>query len=344
MRVPAPRWRLFVLTVVGCLAVAVGGFVTSTATAVSPTAPVKMILTSISSGVTAPTGTPTGAVPRVLVQASGTATTPPANSLFTVQVNFYDALGNPASFSKDTALSISTPSGTLTTSTGVAPAGADHATITTSLATPANQVSLTVVAGSKKTGLTASSSDGTAAFTFIDGSQIPDQRFDVLSELHEPTPVGAGGTTAIGGDDDSCTNATSTRPVCGILSLPLGASSDVVMSLGACDATYAACGSNKGAVVQALADLGPGYTLTSPATLIVKCDKALCGGGAIQNVHLEFSLLGNDSLHQAESCPAKNTLGAGQDACVDYVQSKRDGSGDTYLYLLFDQDMRTSVG
>jgi hypothetical protein len=30
--------------------------------------------------------------------------------------------------------------------------------------------------------------------------------------------------------------------------------------------------------------------------------------------------------------------------CVDYVQSKRDGSGDTHLYLLTDRDMRTGIG
>jgi hypothetical protein len=30
--------------------------------------------------------------------------------------------------------------------------------------------------------------------------------------------------------------------------------------------------------------------------------------------------------------------------CVDYVQSKRDGSGDTHLYLLTDQDLRGGIG
>ena len=42
--------------------------------------------------------------------------------------------------------------------------------------------------------------------------------------------------------------------------------------------------------------------------------------------------------------PRKNTIGADQVACVDYVQSKRDGSGDTYLYLLLTRDARVSVG
>ena len=342
------RWRVFVLVLVGCLSVGIGGFVTGTATGVSPTAPTRMILTSITSGVSAPAGTPTGAIPRVLVQASGTASTPPATSLFTVQVNFYDSSGNPASFTKDTALTISTPSGTLTTKSGVASAGAVQASITTSLVTPANQVSLTVLAGGRRDGLTASSSDGSDAFTFIDGTQIPDQRFDVLSELHAPTTIGPdGGTTGIGGDSaDTCANATSANPVCGVLTLPFGSTSDVVLSIGACDASYAACGSAKGAVVQALANLSdPRYSKTAPATLVVKCDKSLCGTGAIQKVHLNFTLSGNGTLDQAAlACPAKNTIGPDQIACVDYVQSKRDGSGDTHLYLLFAQDMRTSVG
>jgi hypothetical protein len=30
--------------------------------------------------------------------------------------------------------------------------------------------------------------------------------------------------------------------------------------------------------------------------------------------------------------------------CVDYVQSKRDGSGDTHLFLLTDRDLRGGIG
>jgi hypothetical protein len=323
MRAPAPRWRLFVLSLVACLAAATGGLVTATATATSPTAPVTMEITSITSPLTAPAGTPAGAIPYVLVQAGGQ---------FTVHVSFFDASHLPASFNNDTTLSITSNRGTLTPSTGVAPKGATSVDLTTSLGSAANQVSITVkVAGGPSKGLSATSS--------------PDQLFDVVSELHAPVSIGPNGLAGIGGDDDSCTNATRTNPVCGILTLPFGATSQVVLSLGVCDATYAACGSSKGAVVQALADLsGLGYSKTAPATLIVKCDKSLCGGGAIQDVHLEFSLGGNTALGAAPACPAKYTIGADQTACVDYVQSKRDGAGDTHLYLLFDQDMRTSVG
>jgi hypothetical protein len=167
--------------------------------------------------------------------------------------------------------------------------------------------------------------------------------FDVVSRYKVDSSNS--GTTGIGGDSaDTCANATFDSPVCGILLLPSGANTSVVMSLGACDKTYARCGSTRGAVVQALANLTGLYSPTSPATLIVKCDKSLCGTGPIQNVKLNYSLSGNGTIDQvAGACPAKNTLGTAP-ACIDYVQSKRDGSGDTHLYLLFDQDMRTSVG
>ncbi len=151
-------------------------------------------------------------------------------------------------------------------------------------------------------------------------------------------------SAGIGGDDNSCTQATTANPVCGVLVLPYGAPSGVLLSLGACDTTYAKCGSTKGAVVQALVDLSGGsYSKTSPATLVVKCDKSLCGGGAIQNVHLNFSFDGNTPLAPASACPAKSTVGPDQEACVDYVQSKRDGSGDTHLYLLFARDLRGGI-
>lgn len=336
---PVRRWRVLVLGVLGCLTIAVGGFVTTSANAVSSTAPVRMVLTGITSGNTAP-GVPGTAVPNVLVQAGGA---------FTVHVAFYDASGNPAAVNNNTTLVISSASGTLSPSTFKVSPAAASADLVTSLGTAVNQVTLTVkVKGGPADGLSATSSDGSAAFTFIDGSRIPDQRFDVLSELRPPKAVGTAGSAGIGGDDGACTNATQANPVCGVLMLPFGASSPVVLGLGACDATYAACGSNKGAVVEALADLGPGYTVTAPATLVVKCDKTLCGGGAISSTHLSFSLLGNGGLSLAPPCPAKNTLPTDASGngvpCVDYVQSKRDNSGDTILYLLFDQDMRTSVG
>jgi hypothetical protein len=86
-----------------------------------------------------------------------------------------------------------------------------------------------------------------------------------------------------------------------------------------------------------------GYEKTAPATILVRCDKTLCGGGSIQSKRLSYTLSGNDALKTAAACPAKGTVGA-EPACVDYVQSRRDGSGDTFLFLLFSRDARVSVG
>lgn len=321
LKVPAARRRHIALALVGFLFAAFGGSVTSNATAAA-SAPTKIVIDSVSSPVTAPLGTPDGAVPYVLVAAG---------EPFTVNVSFYDALGAPASFTSDTVLSITSNRGALSPSTVVVRKGATSALLTTSLATAANQVSLTVKVAS-----------GPSARKVAPGTSRPDQLFDVMSQLRleDSAPNFRQG---IGGRSN-CTEATVEDPVCGIVILPEGARSErVLLSLGACDSAYAGCGSIKGSLVQTLADLTGLYTKTAPATLLMKCDKSLCGSGSIQSKTLSYSLLGNAPLQTATACPAKGTIGAEQTACVDYVQSKRDGSGDTYLYLLFTKDARVSV-
>jgi hypothetical protein len=317
-----PRYRRLLLLLVAGLAAATGAFVsTGNATAASPTMPTSMVITGITSSVAAPAGTPSGAVPYVLVEAGGT---------FDVTVAFYNGT-TPAAFNSDTTLKITSTAGTLSPATGVAPAKATSVTLTTSLASAANQVGLTVtVASGPAKGLTT-------------GEPNSAQRFDVLSDLRFEDSS-ADFQQGIGGETN-CANATRADPVCGLLLLPSGAvSSQVLLSLGVCDATYANCGSNKGVVVQALANLSGLYPRSTPATLVIKCDKTLCGTGAIQSKLVNFSLLGNAALGAAPACPAKGTVGDLQTACVDYVQSKRDGSGDTHLYLLFVQDIRGSIG
>jgi hypothetical protein len=323
---PASRRRLRGLAVVlvATLLAALGGTVPAAVGAGSP-APVTIVVDAVTSDVAAPAGTPSGAVPTVLVQVGGTVH---------VHVSFFDASGAPASFSKDTTLALSSDQGGLVRATGTAARQATTATIDTSFSTPLNRVSLTVSVPGK-------AGTGVAPGTLPDG-----KRFDVVRELRlVPAAADTALQTGIGGDDANCQNATPTQPVCGIALLPHGTrSAQVLLSLGLCDQAYAACGSPQGSVVQVLAGLTGLYTKTDPAGLLMKCDKSLCGGGQIQAQHLSFSLNGNDPLRTADPCPAKGTVGQDQAACVDYVQSKRDGSGDTLLYLLFTQDMRGSVG
>ncbi|MGH3348935.1 MAG: hypothetical protein ACRDO4_18300, partial [Nocardioides sp.] len=253
-----------------------------------------------------------------------------------VEVSFYDAAGQPAAFSQDTPLRISTNTGSgnaPSPAMGTAPGGSTSVTLTTSLPKPANQVQVTVSAPTLK---------GSKAVT--PGISSPDQWFDVLAELrYEASTAGTPFAAGIGGDSN-CTSATRENPVCGTLLLPSGAqSSQVLLSRGLCDAVYADCGSARGSVIQFLGNLDGLYTQTSPATMLVRCDKSLCGRGAIARNGLSYSLLGNAALAPAPTCPGKNRIGDGQEVCVDYVQSSRDNAGDTHLFLLLTSDARISV-
>jgi hypothetical protein len=320
---PSRRHRVL-LMLLACLGLAVPLVVMQSASAANTT-PVRIQIDGISSTTKAPTGTPGTSEPYVLVKAGDT---------FTIAVSFWDAYGNPASFNTDTTLAISTPAGTLTPSTGTALKDSPTAELTTSLSAPANQVSLTVsVAG------------GRGARTVTPGTSSPAQLFDVVSQLRtDQASLNTSFTQGIGGGDGMCTDATRQSPVCGIVMLPNGAASSVLLSSGVCDGTaYTPC-TTKGAVIQTLFNDGGLYTSTTPATLLMKCDKSRCGTGAIKNVPVYFSLNGNDALAAVPPCPAKNTLGTGQQMCVDYVQSQRDGAGDTYLYILFTQDARVGMG
>jgi hypothetical protein len=313
--------------VVAALGGAVGAF--APAGGASLPTPTSMVITEISS-VDPPGGLPDGAAPNTLVVAGGT---------LTVHVVFSDG-GAPAAFKSDTELKITSTGGTLTTTTGVAAAGQPSADITTSIKAPVNQVGLT---------LTVSKGPSKGLST---GTPDPALLFDVLSDLRFEDSV-AGFQQGIGGGSN-CAIATPGSPVCAIVMLPNGSSSSqVLLSLGLCDtdpgSTYAPCHVGPkgpgGAVVQTLfGQASVPYTVDSPATVVVKCDKSLCGTGPIQALTVIYSLGGNSPLTAAGECPAKGTMATAGVPCVDYVQSKRDGSGDTHLYLLTDRDLRGGIG
>lgn len=289
--------------------------------------PARIVIDRIFSAISAPAGTPQGAVPYALVLAG---------EPFSIQVSFLDAAGAPAAFDRDTTLSISTdtaPANRPSPATGTAPRGATSVVLTTSLPSPANQVTVTVSAPT----LTGSKS-------VTPGTSSSDQQFDVLAELRfQPAVAGSPFVGGIGGQAD-CATVTSADPVCGSLQLPRGASStQVLLSRGLCDAAYAGCGSTRGSVIQFLADLGGLYTQTSPARMIVRCDKSLCGNKGLNKIRLNYSLLGNASLERAPACAKKNRIGPSQEACVDYVSSSRDNAGDSHLHLLLTHDARISV-
>jgi hypothetical protein len=164
--------------------------------------------------------------------------------------------------------------------------------------------------------------------------------FDVVKEFTHAAPTQAltqvGGTAAAGG----CT-PTRARPVCADLRLPkVGGVSDpagILMALGLCTGISQCSGS----FLQALVGLDPAvYTLRSPAMLVMKCDKTMCGTGGVRQQHLAFNLAPGSRVTTAPACARKGIVGPHQKLCVDYVQSHRSGSGDTWLYVLFTEDLR----
>ena len=303
--------------------------------AASPATPVTLTVTNVVSQTHAPEGTPTGAIPAVIVQANdGVNTDAAVATHFTLTVSLFDATGAPTSFTKDTALTFSANHGTVSPATQTMTKGLVKQDFTMSIGTAANNVLITVgiPAKGKTPGLLGTS--GTP--------------FDVLKTAGLFN-TGNGFNQGIGGNNN-CADATKTAPVCGVLILPQGATGQAFLSLGSCDSTtYTGCsgvsvkGVAPGSVVQLLAGL-TAYTPSAPATVFMRCDKQLCGTGAIHNIRLNFTTSATANLGGATlpDCPSKGHALADGGPCVDYVQSTRDNAGDTLLYLLFTQDARVS--
>jgi hypothetical protein len=248
---------------------------------------------------------------------------------FDVVVEVVDASGRPTTVSKATTIvleEVSGPGSLGDTTTAVIPRDGSGATISgATYSQYANGVDLRVRA--------------------VAGVALEPATFSVDVAL---TAVGRPATPRLSFElsDPSCTAPTPEVPTCGYLLLPNGANGNVTLSLGSCDdvADCRAAGSTEALVVMALADLkdqegDPLYDNQAPATLVVACDKVLCGQAGVPKLPLLYNLDNTGELKLAPPCPAKGVLGADQDACVDYVLSVRDG-GDLYSYLLFDHDVR----
>jgi hypothetical protein len=149
--------------------------------------------------------------------------------------------------------------------------------------------------------------------------------------------------------DPSCAAPTPDAPVCGYLQLPNGGNGTVLLSVGSCD-TILTCRTQSGTTAQLVtADVNlkdgagaPLYTRDAPATFILACDKVLCGGGGVAQLPVKIDLTNTGVFTTIAACPAKGTVGAGQEVCLDTVQSKRDIAGDTFSVVLFTHDIRGS--
>jgi hypothetical protein len=173
--------------------------------------------------------------------------------------------------------------------------------------------------------------------------------------------------TAVGADakpgkplklkDPNCAAPTSTVPTCGILNLNNGADGHVTLSVGSCDGLVKVndlrhcreVGDTEALVVTAIgslkdADGDPLYSKKHPAKIILACDKVLCPKGhkhhGVKKIKVIYTLNNTGPLTKvAPPCPKKGVLGKGQEACVDYKNSKRR-DGDLYIPLLYKIDAR----
>lgn len=298
---------------VGALAVAAVLVPSLSAQAGSLPAP-TLIASSVSSSVTAPCGPPACAVPAVLV-AQGA----PFSLTVTLTAN-----GAPAAFNKATTLTLTAPGpGVLSPSTVTIPGAVSTYTFSgISYSTYANAVTVTTSQGGKK------GVPGTAS-----------NAFDVLQTL-KTDHASNGVPFQDGAGPGNCASVTAANPVCGVLVLANGSNSDVLLSTGSC----AGIGCNThGTVTQVITDLSGLYSPSSPATLIIECYRTVCGQGGVNKYTALASLSAGGPLTAVPACPAKGTLGAGQDFCTDYVQSTRDNADQLSLYVLFDQDFRGSI-
>jgi hypothetical protein len=317
------------------LTLAMSPLLTGTAIAAGgtgPTPPVASVVIDQVVGESAPAGTSASA-PSVLTAVGRT---------ITVAVRFYDAAGLPASFGKATDVALVTSQGGGGSVSTVAATDTGTTLTSAPFSAAANRVTLTVTVP----GLKGSKAIPPAAWTAPDGTV---RTLDVLSTLASLSTSPTGLVQQVSKNGTSaCGDVTAENPFCATVILPRGAgpdgSSPVVIGTGACDSTYALCPSQS-YVVELLADLST-YTSTSPATVILDCDKKFCGRGSIKDNVPSFALGGNDTLTPLPACAAKGVApdpnGSGPYACVDYVQSTRDNAGDTHLWVLFARDARMS--
>lgn len=305
---------------VAATALALTGLVMPAASA-APPPPAGSLDVAVSSNVSVPA---TAGAPALLIERSVP---------FDVTVTVLDVDGNPLVLSSSKSTTVHLTVGGEAVGTVVVPGGASSATGSATVATSANDLRVHAVAkvpAGTKVNEPPLDGDSNAFDVMGDVASIPQ------SMLNDPNVlVSAAGVNA------PC-EATVQKPTCVDLLLPFGATSAAFFATGECDAAVA-CTSPDRELQLLLANFGAGTSNTNPATAIVKCDKSLCPGGGIQTYTLQVSLSGDGALPSsaAPACASKGVVDTG-DFCVDYVQSKRDGSGDTHLYLLLARDARMS--
>jgi len=253
------------------------------------------------------------------------------NRPFTVRVRVVDRAGQPATVSKDTTIVLEqvfgTPALDPARSQVTIPRNGSEATFAGLKYTQSGNPTL------RASGVQLTSDEITVpiALTAVRGDAKP----GTLLDLNDPN-CGAGSGVP-----------TSEQPTCGHL-VTTGANGPVVMSVGSCEDAGPCRTVDDGTVdgITALVVTVNADIQHSPgeySTVILSCDKVLCGGTGVPKLPVIYTFDNNGDLTQtAPACPRKNDLGS-LEICVDYVQSMRSDS-DLYLVVLFDHDLRMSGG
>jgi hypothetical protein len=302
-------------------------------------------LTAASTGVAAHAGPPTAAPVQITVQDVRSTVVPPrtdgapedllvAGAPFAVDVSFSAPISTSASVTLQVEVT-GGPAFTAASSTRtVVPRGAVRGSFgQLVLDRAANDVVLTVRAIAPVR----------EVLGVVPGSSLqlrPAQALHVVRDVTSVPIDAAGGTTVSRqGPGVPCT-ATPEQPTCVDLVLPAsnGNGDRALFTTGVCSESVG-CEPGRD-VLQVLAVFE--LSKQQPATLVVKCDKSLCGVGSIQSSVLKVSLAADGALRPAPACSAKGVIDEALETCVDYVQSRRDGSGDTHLYWLVPRDARMS--
>ncbi|MDT4937992.1 MAG: hypothetical protein QOG80_1663 [Pseudonocardiales bacterium] len=303
--------------IIGVLATLVAGLVTPVSAVASALPTPTLVSAAVTSTYVAPCNPSTCSIPDVVVKQG---------DAFVLTVTL-TASGAPAAFTKDTVLTLTAPGpGTLTPSSVTMPKGVSGQSFAVSYSTYTNGVTVTASVGGAK------GKPSSIAST-------PSNTFNVLQTLKTaPASVGVAFTDGTG--LTNCTSTDAANPVCGVVLLPHGANSNVLLSSGACNGV--GC-DQRGTVSQVVADLTNLYSRTAPATLVIHCYRTICGNGGISKYTVLASTSATGALTPAPPCPSKGVVGPTQQFCTDYVESNRDGVDNLLLYLLFIDDFRGSI-
>ena len=259
---------------------------------------------------------------------------------FDVAITARDAYGNPSPYTGTVTLATSGGTGS-----GLGSLGG-----TTAVAFPSNSATATVE-GAVYSGygnsivLTANAVPSSGSLdTPISGSTTID--VSLFASIKTGIP---GQSLTV--SNATCADATPGVPVCSSLLLPNGANGKVTLSQSVCD-PFTPClvgQQNTALLVNGVADLRnpttglPLYTRTNPAAVELRCDKTLCGGTGVNNFPLLFQPTGSTGFFDVPPCPSKGRIGSDQSYCQDFRQNHRDNAGDLVAYVLFTEDLKTTL-